>query len=330
MVRIAHMSLAICCLIRATAVQGADIEHGLNAEIFSDTALQKSVAKRIDPNVDWHWGAAHPHPDAPADFFSMRWTGWIKSPQPGRYKLILMGDDGFRLSLDGNQVLNVWQGGFNHQSASVELTGKPQLISIEYFEVDKGAWISFWWQPVGSPTPTIVPPEALFPDEESAQAKPKKKKSPPHGLAAEYFDAAFKRSFGRSFVFRTEGVWGDWNAQPGAPVDGAVRCTGFLVPEKSGLYKFSAFADNGLRVWIDEKPILQAKFEQDGGHAIAFAELKAQTAHAVTIEFVDSARWGSYYLHWIPPETTKELSIPCDFLYPNKQSVPKGMDFVTK
>ncbi len=330
MVRSTRLVLGFWCVIRAVSAPAAEIEHGLNAEIFSDMALQRSVAKRIDPNVDWHWNGAHPHPDVPADFYSIRWTGWIKSPQAGRYKLTLMGDDGFRMSLDGKQVLDSWKGGFNHQSVSVELTGRPQAISIEYFEIDKGAWISFWWQPLGSRTPTIVPTEALFPDEESANAKPKKKKNPPHGLAAEYFDTAFKRSFGRSFVYRTEGIWGDWNAQPGAPVDGGLRCTGFLVPEKSGPYKLSAFADNSLRIWIDEKPVLQARLDQDGGHSSAIVELKADTAHAITLEFVDPGHWGSYYLHWIPPESTKELCIPCECLYPNKQAVPKGMEFVTK
>ncbi len=313
----------------ASSSFAAETANGLNVEFFRDRELKSPVARRIDPNIDWHWAYARPHPDVPADHFSARWSGWIKAPQAGRYNLTLMGDDGFRLSLDGLPVIDAWKGG-SPKSATVELTGRPQAIEIEYCEFDRGAWLTFWWQPLGVDRPSIVPAEALFPDEESANAKAKKKRMPAHGLIADYFSGGFKKPLGRSLVHRTEAIWGDWSAEPGGPVDGAARYNGFLVPPKSGRYKLMAYADDRLRVWIDDKPVLEAKWEQERGQSNTFVDLQAETAHAITIEYEDHGNWGSYFLHWIPPETEHEVSIPCEALYPTKQSLPKGIGVGTK
>lgn len=303
----------------------ADANNGLNAEIFGDRILQKSLIKRIDPNVDWFWAKARPHRDVPADHFSIRWTGYIKAPQAARYKLILMGDDGFRLYLDDKKVIDEWRGGRNEHAATVELTGEPQKIQIDYFEIDKGAWISFWWQPLGFPIPSIVPSDALFPDEQSARAKLKKTKAPSQGLVADYFDNDFKKRYGRGLVHRTEAIWGEWSPKPGVPVDGAVRYTGFLVPENSGTYQLIAFADDRMRLWIDDRPILEATFDPNRGHTSALVDLEADTAYAISIEFKDTGGRGAYFLHWIPPGESEESYIPTECLYPARQSLPKGI-----
>ncbi|MDA0832203.1 MAG: PA14 domain-containing protein [Planctomycetota bacterium] len=161
---------------------GDDVVNGLKAELFGDQELKQLVTTRIDPNVDWHWAYIRPDKSLPLDHFSIRWSGYIKAPVKGAYKLTLMGDDGFRLYIDGRPVINEWRGGFVSHTATVELTGKPQKITVEYFEYDGGAWITLWWQPLGADRPAIVPGEVLFPDEENANAKVKKNPGPARTL----------------------------------------------------------------------------------------------------------------------------------------------------
>ena len=324
-----QLILVLLGLSLSASAATAEPVNGLYTEIFRGESLKDLVTTRIDPNIDWYWGDIRPDRDAPADHFSIRWSGWIQAPLEGRYKLTLMGDDGFRLFLDGKPLIDEWrEGGHVTHSVSVDLTGRPQKIAIEYHDIDKAAWITFWWQPVGSPTPSIVPSNALFPDEESANDKSKKKRLPPHGLVADYFDLKTRRHTAQGLVHRTEAIWGDWTAEPGTALDGAARYTGFLVPIQSGSYKLTAFADDRLRVWIDEKPVLEAKFDE--GISTAYVELQADTAHAIRLEYRDMGKWGSYYVHWVPPQASEETFIPCDLLYPTKQSLPKGIQFATK
>ena len=79
--------MSLRCLFAALFLAGLaraaepKIVHGLKAEIYSDGAFNNLVATRIDPNIDFHWSLAHPSPEAPADHFSIRWTGWIKAPR---------------------------------------------------------------------------------------------------------------------------------------------------------------------------------------------------------------------------------------------------------
>ena len=42
--------------------------------------------------------------------FTVRWTGWLVLPVTGHYVLHLTIDDGARLWLDGNQLLDEWRG----------------------------------------------------------------------------------------------------------------------------------------------------------------------------------------------------------------------------
>jgi beta-glucosidase len=43
------------------------------------------------------------------DDFSVRWTGQLLPPESGRYELVVGANDGFRLFLDGRELLDGWQ-----------------------------------------------------------------------------------------------------------------------------------------------------------------------------------------------------------------------------
>ena len=54
------------------------------------------------------WSRAASCPSASAlagDDFSVRWTGQLLPPESGRYELVVGANDGFRLFLDGRELL---------------------------------------------------------------------------------------------------------------------------------------------------------------------------------------------------------------------------------
>ena len=96
-------------------------EHGLKGEYFRGRELQGSpVFSRVDPTVDFRWDRGSPTSDLVArgevtadhaldnDDFSARWTGQLLPPASGTYTVIVAGDDGFRLFVDGKPVIDDW------------------------------------------------------------------------------------------------------------------------------------------------------------------------------------------------------------------------------
>ncbi|MGE5603417.1 MAG: PA14 domain-containing protein, partial [Nitrososphaerales archaeon] len=122
---------------------------------------------RNDRMIDFNWGTGSPAAGLPADNFSVRWTRQYMFT-PGIYRLFVQSDDGIRVFVDGQPVIDQW---FD-QSATVPYTvdltlGGTHTFLVLYYERAGGAFVRFWWQPVLYPppatsTPTSVPPTATF------------------------------------------------------------------------------------------------------------------------------------------------------------------------
>jgi hypothetical protein len=138
--------------------------NGLRAELFvGEPPLTNKRTTRIDPQVNFLWGEGTPDLSMPAEHFSIRWTGWLKAPRPGRYRLITASDDGVRVWLDDRLIIDLWRGQFlTRGAAEVELNDRAHALRIEYFEAVSTASMSFRWQQVGGFPEEAVPPTALF------------------------------------------------------------------------------------------------------------------------------------------------------------------------
>lgn len=317
------LAVAIVLLCGSPLVaQGRSVANGLKAEVFAGQNFERRVVERIDPNIAWFWDFGAPHDDAPLDNFSVKWSGWIRAPKAGRYKLLVHSNDGTRLWVNGQRVINEWRNAVDIFEASVELPEDPVSIRLEFYEAAGTAWCVLMWQPTGVATPAAIPTEYLFPDEESARAKPARAHANKHGLVADYYDPSFAKKLRTERVHRTEAIWGSGGPGWGLPKDVGARYTGVLVPPVSGQYKLIGWANEKMAVWIDGKPLLDSDVGRKK-HEAAFLELEAGTAYPIRIDFVDSAKWGSFYLHWVPPGGEKELSIPPECLFQSKSAVPR-------
>ena len=124
-------------------------QSGLQAEYFDNKDLQgEPKITRIDPQIDFRWHGDAPHSELPADKFSVRWSGVIQAPQSGKYIFASASDDGTRLYLDGQLVIDDWNDhAVEARTAAITLE-KEKIYSLkfEYYENGGDAVVLLGWQ----------------------------------------------------------------------------------------------------------------------------------------------------------------------------------------
>lgn len=137
--------------------------HGILAEFFDGREFNRKAATRIDRRIDWPWDFTSPAPGVPADNFSVRWTGFLKPPRPGRYKLVVWNDDGARLWLDDKLLIDDWKGQTETKNeVEVDLEDRLYPLKLEYYESDNYARVRLGWVPPDEAEAKIVPASAMF------------------------------------------------------------------------------------------------------------------------------------------------------------------------
>jgi putative isomerase len=113
----------------------------LNAVLFEDRDLSREALRRRDANIDFDWGEGQAAEGLPVDEWSARWSGQIQVPKTGEYRLKTRADDGVRVWLDGELVIDDWQAHWEeprHLDLRLE-SGKTYPITVEYFDADRMA-----------------------------------------------------------------------------------------------------------------------------------------------------------------------------------------------
>jgi hypothetical protein len=192
---------------------------------------------RNDTQINFNWGTASPVPGViNSDHFSVRWSQRLNFPT-GLYRFVMTVDDGGRLWVNDQLLMDGWrrQSPTTYQ-ADIYLAGGPVLVQMDYFDDEAGAIAQLGWSLVtevagawrgeyfnnpnlaGQPVFTQIDPEINF----------------------------------------------DWDV--GAPVSGAVQLPpdnfsirwqrSFNLP--ADLYCFALIVDDGGRVWVNGRLVIEA------------------------------------------------------------------------
>ena len=96
--------------------------------------------------------------------FAIRLRGKLKVETPGQYNFALNSDDGSRLYVNGNLVVdNDGLHSMRTERGNLTLTAGMHDIEIQYFQGPRTEiGLQWFWQPPNS-TEQIVPPEVLYP-----------------------------------------------------------------------------------------------------------------------------------------------------------------------
>ena len=105
----------------------------------------------MDETIDFNWWDGSPHKDLDDDDFGVRWTGYLKPPVTGTYKLGGFGFNAYDIYLDGKLLAsfnNVHHPAYEY--AEVDLrANRLYKIRIEYFEFVNDARMRLVWSVPG-------------------------------------------------------------------------------------------------------------------------------------------------------------------------------------
>jgi hypothetical protein len=117
------------------------------AEYFNNKHLSGTPVKTVLEGAVFHdWGLGRPRAGVPIDRFSVRWTGQ-RYFHAGSYIFTLFADDGVRLRVDGELLVDEWEFGRGEYSAPITYlsTGFHDVV-VEYYDEVGEAEVRLWWE----------------------------------------------------------------------------------------------------------------------------------------------------------------------------------------
>jgi hypothetical protein len=137
---------------------------GLSATYFDSATFSGAVITRTDPTVNFTWGLGSPAGAVGPDTFSARWTGQVEAQFTGTYTFYTQSDDGVRLWVNGQQLVNNWTNhSLTENRGTIALTaGQRYAIRMEFFENTGSATARLLWSSSSTPK-AVVPRTRLYP-----------------------------------------------------------------------------------------------------------------------------------------------------------------------
>lgn len=258
-------------------------------EYYANSTLSGTAALvRNDTWVNFDWGYGAPSQNLPADYFSARWSRRMRFAE-GQYRFKVRADDGVRLWVAGNLLLDRWHSGYTEDNVSqYVMTGQHEIV-VEYFEIEGLAEIDVSWQriqpkPTRTATPTREPEitdwRGAYYNNENLEGDPV--------LVRNDEQIAF--------------IWGSERPASGVRKDGfSVRWTRrFYFGE--GPYRFYARIDDGVRLWVDSELVIDEW--REGGLTNFLGHIWLDSGeHDVRVEYFENSGEAEVHVWWERLET---------------------------
>ena len=234
------------------------------AEYFNNRYLSgEPIITRCESTINNRWITGGPGSGVGADNFSVRWTGQFQFTA-GNYSFRATADDGVRLWLDGDMMTDAWK----PQSETTYATRKRlgtgiHEIKMEYYENSGNAVAVLAWEEAVESCPTGQ-------------------------FLAEYYNNRYLS--GDPLIVRCEtAVNYDW--RNGSPADGlgkdyfSVRWSGTFHFD-AGDYAIRTTTDDGVRLWFDNKLVIDAWATQTPT-SYAYRPTLTAGEHQIKMEFFE-------------------------------------------
>lgn len=140
------------------------------------------------------------------------------------------------------------------------------------------------------------------------------------GLNGAYYSNQLKTFNDPPTLVRTDAVvnfnWGSGSPDPSISADDfTVRWTGAVQPPISGVYTFHTVTDDGVRLWVNNQPIIDSWIDQSGVERTGSIALTGQQRYNIRMEYYENAGSAQASLSWSAPVMTNTI-IPQSQLYP--------------
>lgn len=132
------------------------------------------------------------------------------------------------------------------------------------------------------------------------------------GLRGSYFPAP---DFGGGVVVRVDPqidfVWDNGSPLPVFPSDDfSVRWEGEVETTAGGTYAFHTSTDDGARLWVDGRQLVDRWSDQAESEGSGTIELEAGRRYAIRFEYYEKGTIAAARLRWTPPGGNKEIIPP--------------------
>jgi hypothetical protein len=258
-------------------------------QYFDNTDLSGSPAvTRQDETIDFDWGWGTPTPKVGRDNFSVRWTGQFSFPA-GRYCFRTTSDDGIRLYVDDQQLIDAWRPMRGTRTGCVDLSAGVHEVRVEYFERLQAARVHVNIEPSSGEEDPAVTPAPTADD-----------RGPGGPWSAVYYD---NEAISAAPVVRRQEEtldfnWG-WDAPAqSVPADSFSAVFTREVELSGGTYRFSTYSDDGVRLYVDGDRVIDS-WRPMRGYRSATLEL-SEGRHTIRLEYFEQRGIALVRLDWRP------------------------------
>jgi len=245
--------------------------------------------------------------------------------------IILLKNQGQVLPLDPNIVHSIAVIGLAAKKLQMEVRGSAMVRPLNWVEpvdgITKRAGDKFTVRfESGDPDDHAeIPTSALIPDGNSSG----------HGLSAEYFNNPDLQ--GTPIHTRTDAtVDFEWTGQPNVgfpevgPENFSVRWSGKLIAPKTGHYQIIFTADDGCRLFFDDKKVID-KWKAGKAKSTTFdVDLVAGEPHAIRAEYFQTIGDSIAKLQWIVPGAVDPVQAAVDAAKNSDVAVVFASTFTTE
>ena len=208
-----------------------------------------------------------------SDAAGIRWTGQIEVPKTGNYTFYGYSDNGLRLWIDGEQLINYWDGGLwdaLQTSKSVTLeAGRKYNFRADYFDYEGGSHVILYWSNDQGMERKVIPASAYFmPENYQGMYISNIDTSQGNLTEGEAFDGTIAitgRNLSDAEAFEVVKATGDSLSEPTYAQINSVSATSAnltLTPLPVGTYKLKAIQGN-QRVLSEQNLIVKPDMEAE-------------------------------------------------------------------
>lgn len=292
---------------------------GLSATFFSDKTLSKPVAtaQLLTANFDFKTPTsptakpvtAPPLHLAGAALGGVRIGGEIQALEGGSYTFAIPANSSARLWVGDKMVLDAAKG---VKSGQIDLVaGQRYPLKGELLGAGSG---KLQWKRPGKSALETVPQTQLYPAMNDGK-----------GLKASYFNGDNLDTLIISRVDPTVDFWWGESAPAntdGTPIKGlpadhfSVRWTGQVQALESGTYSFTTSTDDGVRLWVDGKMLIDHFVGQALTPYSGTIDLEAGRKYDIKMEYFDGTGGAVAKLLWTRPGHSQAQTVPQSQLSP--------------
>lgn len=246
-------------------------------EYFNNITLSGApVLRRGDPEINFSWAEyTSPAPGVVGNsHYSVRWTRQVYFNTSGNWVFTTVNDDGMRVWVDNRITTDWWydQGPTTH-TGTIYLTAGSHTVRVEYYNRVLGGTARVSWALEGA----IVSWRGEYFSNQDLSGSPT--------LVRDDANVNFD--------------WGTGSPDPSIPADHfSVRWTRNLYLN-AGTWRFTTTADDGVRLWVDGRLVIDKWFDQSATSYTADVGLSSGS-HTVQMEYYDNHVNGLARLSYTP------------------------------